>query len=293
MNHFSSEIPESIWWAAQPPFTQPTTVNTQFDTSSMFAGQEDDDVDYQLADEGRNLALLSDKEAMFEKPLTPSDVGKLNRLVIPKQHAEKYFPLGGGEKTLLLSFEDESGKSWRFRYSYWNSSQSYVLTKGWSRFVKEKRLDAGDIVLFQRHRLHTEKLFIGWRRRSEYEAAAAMEAANCGGGGWIGGFYSGHPYPWHPRGPCMPYQPECLHFAGAGGQNPTVVNGNSKTLRLFGVNMELECQADGSELSTPDSSSVTSQGEAHHSQYHTSALSSDPQSHMVAPPAPLWSMSMR
>lgn len=114
---------------------------------------------------------------MFEKPLTPSDVGKLNRLVIPKQHAEKYFPLNGsggggggggetsGEKGLVLSFEDEAGKSWRFRYSYWNSSQSYVLTKGWSRFVKEKRLDAGDVVLFERHRIDLERFFIGWRRR--------------------------------------------------------------------------------------------------------------------------------
>ena len=104
---------------------------------------------------------------MFEKPLTPSDVGKLNRLVIPKQHAEKYFPLdsSGGDsaaaKGLLLSFEDESGKCWRFRYSYWNSSQSYVLTKGWSRYVKDKRLHAGDVVLFHRHRSLHPRLFFG------------------------------------------------------------------------------------------------------------------------------------
>uniref|UniRef100_J3N4G2 TF-B3 domain-containing protein n=1 Tax=Oryza brachyantha TaxID=4533 RepID=J3N4G2_ORYBR len=80
-----------------------------------------------------------EKEHMFEKVVTPSDVGKLNRLVIPKQHAERYFPLdaaaAGGGKGLVLSFEDRTGKAWRFRYSYWNSSQSYVMTKGWSRFV--------------------------------------------------------------------------------------------------------------------------------------------------------------
>uniref|UniRef100_A0A804NZ19 Protein kinase domain-containing protein n=1 Tax=Zea mays TaxID=4577 RepID=A0A804NZ19_MAIZE len=34
-----------------------------------------------------------EKEHMFDKVVTPSDVGKLNRLVIPKQHAEKYFSL--------------------------------------------------------------------------------------------------------------------------------------------------------------------------------------------------------
>ncbi|KAG8093615.1 hypothetical protein GUJ93_ZPchr0012g20407 [Zizania palustris] len=113
-----------------------------------------------------------EREHLFEKPLTPSDVGKLNRLVIPKQHAERYFPLSGdsGEKGLLLSFEDESGKPWRFRYSYWTSSQSYVLTKGWSRYVKEKHLDAGDVVRFERVRagLGTgDRLFIGCRRRGE------------------------------------------------------------------------------------------------------------------------------
>ncbi|KAG8050601.1 hypothetical protein GUJ93_ZPchr0009g2319 [Zizania palustris] len=52
--------------------------------------------------EGREVAMYTtnlscphhyEREHLFEKPLTPSDVGKLNRLVIPKQHAERYFPL--------------------------------------------------------------------------------------------------------------------------------------------------------------------------------------------------------
>ncbi|KAF5815850.1 putative transcription factor B3-Domain family [Helianthus annuus] len=112
---------------------------------------------------------LVEREHMFDKVVTPSDVGKLNRLVIPKQHAERYFPLDSSTnyKGLLLNFEDRSGKLWRFQYSYWNSSQSYVMTKGWSRFVKEKKLDAGDIVSFQRGVGVTAKdrLFIDWRRR--------------------------------------------------------------------------------------------------------------------------------
>ncbi|XP_010523853.1 PREDICTED: B3 domain-containing transcription factor NGA1-like [Tarenaya hassleriana] len=110
-----------------------------------------------------------EKEHMFDKVVTPSDVGKLNRLVIPKQYAERYFPLdsSSNEKGLLLNFEDRTGKSWRFRYSYWNSSQSYVMTKGWSRFVKDKKLDAGDIVSFQRGvgEIGRNSLFIDWGRR--------------------------------------------------------------------------------------------------------------------------------
>ncbi|XP_062226547.1 B3 domain-containing protein Os02g0683500-like [Phragmites australis] len=120
---------------------------------------------------GNDDVELIEKEHMFDKVVTPSDVGKLNRLVIPKQHAEKYFPLdaAANEKGLLLSFEDRAGKLWRFRYSYWNSSQSYVMTKGWSRFVKEKRLDAGDTVSFSRGAgdAARDRLFIDWKHRAD------------------------------------------------------------------------------------------------------------------------------
>ncbi|TVU28027.1 hypothetical protein EJB05_19534, partial [Eragrostis curvula] len=116
-------------------------------------------------------AAAVEKEHMFDKVVTPSDVGKLNRLVIPKQYAEKYFPLdaAANDKGLLLSFEDTAGKQWRFRYSYWNSSQSYVMTKGWSRFVKEKRLVAGDTVSFSRAAAEDarHRLFIDWKRRTD------------------------------------------------------------------------------------------------------------------------------
>ncbi|XP_059646617.1 B3 domain-containing protein At2g36080-like isoform X2 [Cornus florida] len=242
-------------------------------TASQFnLNQEDnEELDDQLnhVDRYENLSQQEQevREPMFEKSLTPSDVGKLNRLVIPKQHAEKYFPLGGGdsgEKGLLLSFDDESGKCWRFRYSYWNSSQSYVLTKGWSRFVKEKRLDAGDVVVFERHRSDDDRLFIGWRRRCTAVAATGQDnavaqpsAVASNSGGWTQVYYSAHPYPSHPHGPPIPYQPDCLH-AGSIVQNQTTPSGNSKTVRLFGVN--LPCQLDDeSEPPTPDSSSVSSQ----------------------------------
>ncbi|KAF3503619.1 hypothetical protein F2Q69_00039436 [Brassica cretica] len=115
------------------------------------------------------------REPMFEKVLTPSDVGKLNRLVIPKQHAENYFPLEDNQTGTLLDFQDKNGKMWRFRYSYWNSSQSYVMTKGWSRFVKEKKLNNGDTVSFHRGYVPNDNepeqrrniLFIDWRNRSD------------------------------------------------------------------------------------------------------------------------------
>ncbi|KAJ4914659.1 B3 domain-containing transcription factor NGA3 [Raphanus sativus] len=126
-----------------------------------------------------------EKEHMFDKVVTPSDVGKLNRLVIPKQHAERYFPLDStnNQNGTLLNFQDRNGKMWRFRYSYWNSSQSYVMTKGWSRFVKEKKLDAGDIVSFQRgvgDEAQRSKLYIDWRHRPDMSLVQTHQFGNYG-----------------------------------------------------------------------------------------------------------------
>ncbi|XP_059316997.1 AP2/ERF and B3 domain-containing transcription factor RAV1-like [Lycium ferocissimum] len=127
---------------------------------------------------GNNIDKVNNKarEQLFEKAVTPSDVGKLNRLVIPKQHAEKHFPLQNGNtsKGVLLNFEDLNGKVWRFRYSYWNSSQSYVLTKGWSRFVKEKNLKAGDIVSFQLSTSGDKQLYIDFKARNVAPTSAVV-----------------------------------------------------------------------------------------------------------------------
>uniref|UniRef100_A0A7N0UVQ5 TF-B3 domain-containing protein n=1 Tax=Kalanchoe fedtschenkoi TaxID=63787 RepID=A0A7N0UVQ5_KALFE len=187
---------------------------------------------------------------LFEKPLTPSDVGKLNRLVIPKQYAEKYFPLrspcGTNAGESLLSFEDEFGKVWKFRYSYWTSSQSYVLTKGWSRYVKEKGLTAGDIVSFQRQQYSsgdTDKLFMTWRTRAHNGTLLLRRKYNTSGDYWSRtNFFPAH-YPYHPGRPMLN-----LWHNYSGGENKMVpISKNSRRLRLFGVNMELEDQSEPSD----------------------------------------------
>ncbi|KAF8040213.1 hypothetical protein BT93_B2445 [Corymbia citriodora subsp. variegata] len=143
---------------------------------------------------------------LFQKEVTPSDVGKLNRFVIPKQHAEKHFPLRNRSgpptpKGVLLNFMDSGGKVWRFRYLYWNSSHSYVLTRGWSRFVKEKCLKAGDIVSFHRSTGPEKQLHINCTRRSGLSRAGLVhpvqmmrlfgvdiyKVSAAGGGGYSGG----------------------------------------------------------------------------------------------------------
>ena len=62
------------------------------------------------------MAEAVEKEHMFDKVVTPSDVGKLNRLVVPKQFAERHILprlLGGAANAAcsgaVLRFEDGRG----------------------------------------------------------------------------------------------------------------------------------------------------------------------------------------
>ncbi|OEL20288.1 putative B3 domain-containing protein [Dichanthelium oligosanthes] len=216
-------------------------------------------------------AAWVEKEHMFEKVVTPSDVGKLNRLVIPKQHAERYFPAldasaaaaaaaAGGGKGLVLTFEDRAGKAWRFRYSYWNSSQSYVMTKGWSRFVKEKRLGAGDTVLFSRGAGQgpaRARLFIDFRRRRQdlaflqpplLSAQRYMPLPSVPICPWqdYGAYGATAPAPssrhvlfLRPQVPAAVVLTSVPVSVAASAVEPT----RSKRVRLFGVN--LDCPPDG------------------------------------------------
>ncbi|XP_056844293.1 AP2/ERF and B3 domain-containing transcription factor At1g50680-like [Raphanus sativus] len=91
---------------------------------------------------------------LFQKELTASDVGKLNRLVIPKKYAVKYLPFisereeGEIVEDVEVVFYDREMRSWTFKYCYWTSSQSFVFTRGWIAFVKEKSLKEKDVITF-------------------------------------------------------------------------------------------------------------------------------------------------
>ncbi|KFK35915.1 hypothetical protein AALP_AA4G053000 [Arabis alpina] len=112
-------------------------------------------------EEGKESEKCFACKELFEKKLTPSDVGKLNRLVIPKKSAVKYLPFindyqkeredgekGGDVDDVEVVFYDRALKQWKFRYCYWRSSQSFVFTRGWNGFVKEKNLKENDVVRF-------------------------------------------------------------------------------------------------------------------------------------------------
>ncbi|KAI4364051.1 hypothetical protein MLD38_020194 [Melastoma candidum] len=236
VNHFSASFPETLR-RAQPLHYDPP-LGFDFNLNRRHG-------------DGYGRGTF-ERDLLFEKPLTPSDVGKLNRLVIPKQHAERCFPLGGlrpgvdADSRTLLSFEDESGKCWRFRYSYWSSSQSYVLTKGWSRYVKEKRLDAGDVVLFERHRVNGDRQFIGWRRKGDVAAAEPPSA----GRGWTGAVAQRGYESCSANALVSP--DHGVYSAGGYAEvdrAPSSSLGNPKRFRLFGVNLEYQQQPDDEDIS--------------------------------------------
>lgn len=110
------------------------------------------------------------REDLFEICLTTIDVSNVDRLAVKaNKDAGEYFLLAtvvAGTDS-LLRFEDEEGKTWLFGFSYLNVSQCCEFTQGWSSYVEEKQLKAGDFVSFQRDRKDSSKLFIGCRKSDE------------------------------------------------------------------------------------------------------------------------------
>uniref|UniRef100_A0A0E0LRG1 TF-B3 domain-containing protein n=1 Tax=Oryza punctata TaxID=4537 RepID=A0A0E0LRG1_ORYPU len=187
---------------------------------------------------GGGGVVAAEREHMFDKVVTPSDVGKLNRLVVPKQHAERFFPAAAAGTQLC--FEDRAGTPWRFRYSYWGSSQSYVMTKGWSRFVRAARLSAGDTVSFSRA---GDRYFIDYRhchrhggRDISFAATATMPAAAA----WPHfGLVQTAPasYGGHGRSAAATMFLDTVAPVVAGHRGEVGPSGQ-RSFRLFGVNVE-------------------------------------------------------
>ncbi|KXG24821.1 hypothetical protein SORBI_3007G090100 [Sorghum bicolor] len=108
-----------------------------------------------LRGERKRGRKVIDMEYLFGKILTTTDVGKMNRVLIPRQCAEGCFPKisegnSGGDDD-FLNFEDcSTGLIWRFRFCLCNKSKKYFLTKGWHVYIKDKNLKKGDVLSFYR-----------------------------------------------------------------------------------------------------------------------------------------------
>lgn len=94
---------------------------------------------------------------LFGKVLTRTDIGKADKLVIPKIFAGCFPSISDGDESSLeerpvndveIGFYDQSMTLWKFRYCYWRKSKNYSLSRGWRKFVEEKGLSSKDEVIF-------------------------------------------------------------------------------------------------------------------------------------------------
>ncbi|KAJ4950645.1 hypothetical protein NE237_027477 [Protea cynaroides] len=105
---------------------------------------------------------------LFEKKLSQSDVDGMNRLRLPTRSAEIYFPcleIGEGKyKKETLLFVDHNNIPWEMTYEAWESSKTFVLTKGWIEFVNHNQLRPNFVVRFyQLDHQNTDKKHYGIR----------------------------------------------------------------------------------------------------------------------------------
>ncbi|KAK6246126.1 hypothetical protein SCA6_009216 [Theobroma cacao] len=113
----------------------------------------------------------SDKIVSFAKILTPSDANNGGGFSVPRFCADSIFPpldYNAEPPVQTLSVTDVRGGVWDFRHIYRGTPRRHLLTTGWSKFVNQKKLIAGDSVVFMRD--CNGNMFIGVRRAMKREA---------------------------------------------------------------------------------------------------------------------------
>ncbi|KAL3646775.1 hypothetical protein CASFOL_009319 [Castilleja foliolosa] len=88
------------------------------------------------------------------KTLTQSDANNGGGFSVPRYCAETVFPKldfsSSDPPSQDIDVKDVHGKIWTFRHIYRGTPRRHLLTSGWSNFVNQKKLIAGDSVVFMR-----------------------------------------------------------------------------------------------------------------------------------------------
>ncbi|GMH11264.1 hypothetical protein Nepgr_013105 [Nepenthes gracilis] len=106
-----------------------------------------------------------EKPGSFAKTLTQSDANNGGGFSVPRYCAETLFPrldYSAEPPVQTILAKDVHGVTWKFKHIYRGTPRRHLLTTGWSNFVNQKKLVAGDSIVF----LKTENgdLRIGIRR---------------------------------------------------------------------------------------------------------------------------------
>ncbi|XP_061347086.1 auxin response factor 18-like [Gastrolobium bilobum] len=94
-----------------------------------------------------------EKPTSFSKTLTQSDANNGGGFSVPRYCAETIFPkldYSAEPPIQTIIAKDVHGQCWKFRHIYRGTPRRHLLTTGWSNFVNQKKLVAGDSIVFLR-----------------------------------------------------------------------------------------------------------------------------------------------
>ncbi|PIN09158.1 hypothetical protein CDL12_18265 [Handroanthus impetiginosus] len=106
-----------------------------------------------------------EKTNSFAKTLTQSDANNGGGFSVPRYCAETIFPrldYSAEPPVQTILAKDVHGEIWKFRHIYRGTPRRHLLTTGWSNFVNQKKLVAGDSIVFLR--AENGDLCVGIRR---------------------------------------------------------------------------------------------------------------------------------
>lgn len=128
-----------------------------------------------------------EKAASFAKQLTQSDANNGGGFSVPRYCAETLFPpldFSAEPPVQTILAKDVHGHVWKFRHIYRGTPRRHLLTTGWSNFVNQKKLVAGDSIVFLR--ADNGDLCVGVRRAKRGIGGGAESLS-----GWNTSMYGG------------------------------------------------------------------------------------------------------
>ncbi|KAM2745270.1 hypothetical protein PS2_021030 [Malus domestica] len=168
-----------------------------------------------------------EKSAPFAKTLTQYDSNNGGRFSVPRYCAETIFPkldYSADPPVQTVISKDVHAEVWKFKHIYRGTPRPHLLTTGWSTFVNQKKLVAGDSIVFLR--AENGDLCVGIRR--------AKRGLDGGGGNEVAsGWNNSHNSGGGSGGCVLPYGRFCVFLReednkmrnGGGGLGP---NGNMR-----------------------------------------------------------------
>ncbi|KAG6415390.1 hypothetical protein SASPL_122801 [Salvia splendens] len=137
---------------------------------------------------GNNGSASNEKPTSFAKTLTQSDANNGGGFSVPRYCAETIFPrldYSADPPVQNVIAKDVHGDTWKFRHIYRGTPRRHLLTTGWSTFVNQKKLVAGDSIVFLR--AENGDLCVGIRRAKRSGVGGEPSSGwNSGGAGNFG-----------------------------------------------------------------------------------------------------------